>query len=85
MPSIHGGGNHGHLGLVVPPAVYNTIVIPPPAGGDSWMDSVAPNLVPAYPPNANPKEIEDIQAHHRELKYNYKLCNNVNYDTGTYD
>ena len=78
VPSIHGGGNHGHLGLVVPAAVYNTIVIPPPAGGDSWVDPVPPHLVPAYPPNAGPQEIEDIQANHREMKYHYRLSNNVN-------
>ena len=78
VDTIHGGGLHGHLGLVLPAHIYNLIVIPLYTGTNSWIDPVQPALVPAYPPNATAEQMEEICAAHKEQLRCWKLCANVN-------
>ena len=78
VDTIYGGGMHGHLGLVVPPHVYNLIVpqVNPPI--NAWIDPVHPGLAPAYPPNATDEQMETIRAEHKEQLRCWRLCGNVN-------
>ena len=46
IDSTLGGGQHGHLGLVLTPAAYNLIVAPPAGQNNAWNDPPAP---PAHP------------------------------------
>ena len=64
--------------IILPAHVYNLIVIPRCAGTNSWNDPVRPALVPAYPPNATPEQMEEIRATHKEQIRCWKLCANVN-------
>ena len=59
VPTIYGGGIHGHLGMVLQPNVYNNIVPPINAQVNAWIDPVQPLLVPAYPPQASASVIEE--------------------------
>ena len=78
VDTIFGGGLNGHLGLVVPPNVYNLIVPPPNANVNAWTDPVHPGLVPAYPPNATDIVKESIREAHKEQLRCWKLCGHVN-------
>ena len=67
VDTIFGGGMNGHLGLVVPPNVYNMVVPPPNPHVNAWVDPVHPGLVPAYPPNATDIQKETIREAHNSL------------------
>ena len=77
VDTIHGGGKHGHLGLVLPSHIYNVIVPPPVAGTNAWVDPVNPGLVPAYAPNDTPEQQEERREAHKLRKYCWRLCYNV--------
>ena len=78
VDTIYGGGMHGHLGLVLAPAIYNQIVPQVNQNVNSWMDPVHPGLVPAYPPQATEAQRESIRAAHKEQLRCWRLCGNVN-------
>ena len=78
IDTMIGGGIYGHLGLILPPAIYDTIVPPAHPGQHAWVDPVNPGLFPAFPPQATDTEREQIKTNHNELKRLWKLCNNVN-------
>ena len=77
MDTLLGGGICGHLGLVLPFHVYNTIV-PHQASTNAWIDPHYPGLQPAFPLNATEDQIAPIKARHAEQMRLWKLSNNVN-------
>ena len=73
-----GGGAHGHLGLIVPSAVYNTIVPPTPPAINSWTDPVYPGATPTIPGNTSAANATNIRAQHAENKRTFQLAKSVN-------
>ena len=78
VPTIYGGGIHGHLGMVLQPNVYNNIVPPINAQVNAWIDPVTPALVPAYPPQASATVMEETRERHKETIRCFRLYHNVN-------
>ncbi len=78
VETILGGGTYGHLGLILPSAIYDTIVPPLYPGTHSWTDPVNPGLNPAIPPNAPAELIANYRNNHNEIRRTWKLCINVN-------
>ncbi len=71
VPSTLGGGAHGHLGLVLPPTLYNLI-------------SNTPFVRPAMPapvqiPNNNPSQhlIRTLREQHKDDMHVFTTCNGV--------
>ena len=78
VETIIGGGTYGHLGLILPAQVYNTIVPPLHQGTNSWNDPPYPGINPAIPPNATPELITYYRDNHKEALRTWKLSINVN-------
>ena len=72
VDTLLGGGICGHLGLVLPFHVYNTIV-PHQEGTNAWIDPHYPGLQPAFPLNATNDQIATIKAGHEEQMRLWKL------------
>ena len=73
-----GGGAHGHLGVIVPAAIYNTIVPPTPPAHNSWVDPIYPGTIPTIPGNASSVNAANIRTNHAERKRTFQLYKNVN-------
>ena len=78
VDTVLGGGTYGHLGLILPPSVYDQIVPPLHPGTHAWVDPVNPGINPAIPANATPDVAADYRANHQELRRVWKLCQHVN-------
>ena len=78
VETIIGGGMYGHLGLILPPHIYNTIVPPVHQGTNSWTDPPYPGINPAIPPNATPEVVTYYRDNHKETMRIWKLYLNVN-------
>ena len=73
-----GGGGHGHLGLILPTAIYNTIVAPIAPAVNSWTDPVYPGAQPNIPGNASAVNAANQRAAHADRLRTFLLNKNVN-------
>ena len=73
-----GGGAHGYLGVIVPAAIYDTIVPPTPPAHNSWVDPIFPGAIPTIPGNASSVNAANIRTNHAERKRTFQLYKNVN-------
>ena len=73
VDTVFGGGLHGHLGLVLPPHIYNMFV-PPTHAGNSWIDPVDPGFIPAMNPQWTQEQRQQRQEEHKQVRYCWKLC-----------
>jgi hypothetical protein len=60
IPSIVGGGAHGHLGIIMTQVEYATISTSP------WVDAYNPNVVPIIPPGTTAVDAAQIARMHAE-------------------
>ena len=54
IPSNIGGGNHGHLGVIMPQARYLTLV------GATWVPPLNPGVAPVIPPGTTGPQLQRI-------------------------
>lgn len=74
IPTTLGGGQHGHLGLVLSPATYLTVA-------NVAFDCPAnPGIHPHIPPGSTAAQIQEINCQHQAGVKTWKECNNT--DTG---
>ena len=64
---------YGHLGMILPPHVYNSISPPLHPGTNSWNDPHNPGINPAIQPNATPKVVAYYMDNHKETLRIWKL------------
>ena len=72
LPTPHGGGDHGHIGIIMMETIYTTLIT------TAWNNP--PDLVvyPTIPPNATADHRYQLQLQHDEGQIIYK-------NTGTMD
>ena len=78
VSSSLGGGEHGHLRLILPTAIYNTIVAPEDPTVDSWTDPIYPGSTPIIPGNASAVNAANQRADHADWLRTFRLSKNVN-------
>ena len=68
-----GGGQHGHIGLIMKPALYQTL------SATAFVRPLDPGPLPQYSPNIRytAADREAVAADHKETKRFFDLCNNV--------
>ena len=68
-----GGGQHGHIGLIMKPALYQTL------SATAFIRPNDPGPLPVYNPNIRytAADRESIAADHKENRRIFDLCNNV--------
>lgn len=71
IPSEYGGGAHGHLFLVVSPAIWTTIT------GSAFNPPAQPPANPVIPPGATGPQIANLQQQHTTLKECFATYQNV--------
>jgi hypothetical protein len=72
IPSMAGGGAHGHLGIIMTQVEYATISTSP------WVDPYNPNAVPIIPPCTTAVDAAQIARMHAECRRIY--TNRINVD-----
>jgi hypothetical protein len=72
MPSMAGGGAHGHLGIIMTQVEYATISTSP------WVEPYNPNAVPIIPPGTAAVDAAQIARMHAECRRIY--TNRINID-----
>jgi hypothetical protein len=72
IPSMAGGGAHGHLGIIMTQVEYATISTSP------WVDPYNPNAVPIIPPRTTAVDAAQIARMHAECRRIY--TNRINVD-----
>jgi hypothetical protein len=60
IPSMAGGGAHGHLGIIMTQVEYATISPSP------WVEPFSPNAVPIIPPGTNAIDATQLARMHAE-------------------
>lgn len=71
IPTSLGGGQHGHLGLVLSPATYLTVANVP------FVRPANPGIHPHVPPNSTAAQIQEINRQHQADMKTWKECNNT--------
>jgi hypothetical protein len=71
IPSMAGGGSHGHLGISMTQVEYATISTPP------WVEPYNPNAVPIIPPGTTAVDAAQISRMHTECRRIYTNRSNV--------
>jgi hypothetical protein len=71
IPSMAGGGAHGHLGIIMTQVEYATISTSP------WVDPFNPNAVPIIPPGTTAVDAAQIARMHAECRRIYTNRINV--------
>lgn len=68
-----GGGQHGHIGLIMKPALYQTL------SAAAFVRPSDPGPLPVYNPNIRytAAERESVAADHKENRRIFETCNNV--------
>ena len=68
-----GGGQHGHIGLIMKPALYQTL------SEAAFVRPLDPGPLPVYNPNIRytAADRESIAADHKENRRIFETCNNV--------
>jgi hypothetical protein len=72
IPSMAGGGAHGHLGIIMTQVEYATISPSP------WVEPFNPNAVPIIPPGTNAVDAAQLARMQAECRRIYK--NRINVD-----
>ncbi len=77
IPTTFGGGNHGHVGIIMSPTKYNTLT-----GGTDFINPVNPGIYPAgLALNAAAGTRARTEAKHKELVTQYKTFKGVRLGT----
>jgi hypothetical protein len=73
IPSMAGGGAHGHLGIIMTQVEYTAISTSP------WVDpyNPNPNAIPIIPPGTTAVDAAQIARMHAECRHIYKNCINI--------
>jgi hypothetical protein len=71
IPTILGGGQHGHLGLVLSPATYLTVA------NVAFNRPGNPGIHPHIPPGSTAAQIQEINRQHQADVKTWKECNNT--------
>jgi formylmethanofuran dehydrogenase subunit A len=74
IPSMGGGGAHGHLGIIMTQVEYATISTSP------WVEPYNPNAVPIIPPGTTAVDASQIARLHAECRRIYTNRINVDQD-----
>jgi hypothetical protein len=72
VPSVAGGGAHGHLGIIMTQVEYAAISASP------WVEPYNPNDISIIPPGTNAVDAAQITRIHDEFRYIY--TNRINLD-----
>ena len=71
VQTTRGGGSNGYLGIILSPAVYNTVSPVP------WVDPPNPGATPTIPLNATAAQIGEAVRTHTEQLRQWREFNNV--------
>lgn len=71
IPSNIGGGNHGHLGVIMTQPRYLTMV------GNAWVPPLNPGVAPVIPDGSSGPAVIRITAQHRNEQALFRTYNNV--------
>ena len=72
IPSNIGGGNHGHLGIIMPPAIFFIM-----AGGAAWIAPNNPGVAPAIPAGATGPQMQRIITQFKNDQAVFRTYHNV--------
>jgi formylmethanofuran dehydrogenase subunit A len=72
IPSMAGGGAHGHLGIIMAQVEYDAISAYP------WVEPFNPNAIPIIPPDTNAVDAAQLARIHAEYRRIY--TNRINVD-----
>jgi hypothetical protein len=72
IPSMEGGGAHGHLGIIMTQVEYAAISASP------WVEPFNPNAIPIIPPGTNTVDAAQLASMHADCRRIY--TNRINVD-----
>jgi hypothetical protein len=72
IPSMAGGGAHGHLGIIMTQVEYAAI------SASTWVEPYNPNAIPITPPGTNDVDVAQLERMHAECRRIY--TNHINVD-----